>query len=163
MSSPIRQSPRSTTVTAMAAGALLVLTAVTGCGSPDRLEGTVVAIDDTGKNDRPLEGGWVAVLTEDALRDFLGNAGIHVPLEGDRPYVVGRVRHEDVTGAGGELAKVDNDGHFTLVSTGPRTVCRLTEAPQVDVLRGCAVVDLPAKGDLRVSVGEAGLRASLEG
>ena len=32
----------------------------------------------------------------------------------------------------------------------------------MDVLKGCAVVDLPAKGRLQLSVGATGLRATLD-
>ena len=136
--------------------------ALAGCGGPDRLEGKVVAVDDTGKGDRPLGGGWVAAFGDDALLGFLSGAGIDVPSTGDLPYVGGRVLHDDVTSAGGSLASIDADGTFALTATGRHTVCRLVEAPQVDVLKGCAVVDLPAKGRLRLSVGEAGLRATLD-
>lgn len=140
----------------------LPMLALTGCGGPDGLEGTVVAVDDTGKDDRPLGGGWVAVLGDAALLDFLGQAGIDVPGSGDLPYVGGRVLRDEVTRAGGVLAPIDEDGKFALTATGRHTVCRLVEAPQVDVLHGCAVVDLPANGRLQLSVGEAGLRATLD-
>lgn len=140
----------------------LPMLALSGCGGPDGLEGSVVAVDDTGKDDRPLGGGWVAVLGDDALLDFLGQAGIDVPGSDDLPYVGGRVLRDEVTRTGGVLAPIDEDGKFALRVTGRRTLCRLVEAPQVDVLRGCAVVDLPANGRLRLSVGEAGLRATLD-
>lgn len=140
----------------------LALFALAGCGGPEAIEGTVVAVDDTGKDDRPLGGGWVAVLDDGSLREFLGGAGIDVPSSGDLPYAAGRVLRDDVTRAGGILAAIDEDGRFALRATGRHTVCRLAEAPQVDVLHGCAVVDLPADGRLRLSVGEAGLRAALD-
>jgi hypothetical protein len=60
------------------------------------------------------------------------------------------------------LATIDEDGKFALQVTGRHTVCRLTESAQVDVLHGCAVVDLPEDGKLQLSVGEAGLQAALD-
>lgn len=84
-----------------------------------------------------------------------------MPSSADQPYVGGRVLRDDVTRAGGTLATIDEDGTFALKATGRHTVCRLVEAPQVDILRGCAAVDLPADGRLELSVGEGGLRASL--
>ena len=138
------------------------LAAVAGCGGPDHLEGKVVALGTTGKDAKPLGGGWVAVFEDDALLGFLSGAGIDVPSAGDLPYVGGRVLHDDVTAAGGSLATVDADGRFALTATGRHTVCRLAEAPQVDILKGCAVVDLPAKGTLELTVGEKGLRALLD-
>jgi hypothetical protein len=158
------RGPRHRRVVGAAAAVLLAvpLAAVTGCGGPDGLEGTVVAVDDTGKGDRPLGGGWVAVLDADGLVDFLSGSGIDPPSADDLPYVAGRVLRDDVTRAGGSLATVDEDGAFALTATGRHTVCRLVEAPQVDLLKGCAVVDLPARGRLQLSVGEAGLRATLD-
>ena len=141
---------------------VLPLLALTACGGPEGIEVTVVAVHDTGQDDRPLGGGWVAVLDDGSLREFLSGAGLDVPSSGDLPYAGGRVLHDDVTRAGGVLAVVDEDGTFALRATGRHTVCRVAEAPQVDVLRGCAVVDLPTDGRLRLSVGEAGLQATLD-
>ena len=108
--------------------------------------------------------GDIIVTTDDDVRvpvDWLERAGEALDaLQCD--YVGGRVLHDDVTRAGGTLATIDADGTFTLTATGRHTVCRLVEAPQVDILKGCAVVDLPAKGRLQLAVGEAGLRATLD-
>ena len=156
-------APRRGLVGAIATVLLAVpLVTVAGCGGPDGIEGKVVAVDDTGQKDRPLGGGWVAVLEDGSLLDFLGKAGIDVPSSDDLPYVGGRVLHDDVTAAGGVLATIDEDGKFALEVSGRHTVCRMTEAAQVDVLHGCAVVDLPQDGRLQLSVGEAGLRATLD-
>lgn len=166
MTSLVRPIERrvSRRVVGAAASVLLVvpLAAVAGCGGPDRLEGTVVAVADAGKGGRPLGGGWVAAFGDDALLGFLSGAGIDVPSSGDLPYVGGRVLHDDVARSGGSLAAIDQDGTFALTVTGRHTVCRIVEAPQVDVLKGCAVVDLPARGRLTLSAGEAGLRATLD-
>ncbi|SDP65361.1 hypothetical protein SAMN04489867_3316 [Pedococcus dokdonensis] len=146
--------------------ALVVATALAlplaACGGPDRLEGTVVAVDDTGQKDRPLGGGWVAVLEDDSLTDFLGQSGIDVPGSADLPYAAGRVLHDDVTSAGGVLAPIDDKGRFTLTATGRRTLCRLVEAPQVDLLKGCATITVPATGRLELGTGEGGLTATLD-
>ncbi len=167
MTSPIPAAGRSHPRRAVAAAGpalllVLALTGVAGCGGPDGLEGTVVSADDTGGHGRPLGGGWVAVFGDDALREFLSGSGIDVPGSADLPYVGGRVLHDDVTRSGGSLATIDRDGEFTLTLAGRHTVCRLVEAPQVDIVKGCAVVDLPSKGKLKLSVGEAGLRAALD-
>ena len=138
----------------------VALVALAGCGGPDAVEGKVVAVTK-GKDDRPLAGGWVAVFADDQLLDFVSGAGIDVPGDGDLPYVAGRVLHDEVAAAGGSLAVVDEKGTFALTVTGRHTLCRLVEAPQVDLLKGCAVVDLPAKGRLTITVGDAGLQASL--
>jgi hypothetical protein len=166
MASPVRAaerpSPRRTVVGVGCALLLaLPLVAVGGCGGPDGLEGTVVEVDATGKGDQPVGGGWVAVLEDDALLGFLAGAGIDVPGRADLPYAAGRVLHDDVTRSGGSLAAVDQDGRFALTVTGRHTVCRLVEAPQVDLLKGCAVVDLPTDGRLTLSVGDTGLHATL--
>jgi hypothetical protein len=146
--------PRAVAVT-------LALVALAGCGGADAVEGQVVAVTK-GKDDRPLSGGWVAVLEDDSLLDFLTGSGIDRPTSDDLPYLSGRVLHDDVARSGGTLATIDADGKFTLHATGRRTVCRLVEAPQVDLLKGCAVVDLPARGKLRLATGETGLRATLD-
>src|SRR4051812_39679675 len=110
MASP---SPASASLPGRALGAaaglllLLPLVAVAGCGGPDGIEGRVVAVDDAGMDDRPLGGGWVAVLEDDSLRQFLGEAGLDVPGNGDLPYVTGRVLRDGVTRAGGVLATID--------------------------------------------------------
>ena len=104
----------------------------------------------------------MAAFGDDALLDFLSGAGMDVPGHADLPYVGGRVLHEDVARSGGSLATVDQDGTFTLTVTGRQTVCRLVQTPQVDVLKGCVVVDLPAKGRLKLSVGDTGLQAHLD-
>jgi hypothetical protein len=147
--------------TTRAAAVVVALVALAGCGGPDRVEGKVVAVTK-GKDDRPLAGGWVAVFGDDQLLDFVSGAGLDVPGSGDLPYVAGRVLHDDVAAAGGSLAVIDDEGRFALTVTGRHTLCRLVEAPQVDLLKGCAVVDLPAKGTLTITVGEAGLQASLD-
>jgi hypothetical protein len=76
----------------LALGALGAAGALTGCGGPDEVQGTVVAVTK-GQDDRPLPGGWVAVFNDDALLDFLSGAGIDVPGRTDLPYVGGRVLH----------------------------------------------------------------------
>lgn len=145
----------------LAAGAVLLLVP-TGCGGPDELEGTVVTVGTDDKDDQPLGGGRLAVLDGDGLRDFLGAAGIDTPPEAEIPYLGGRVRRDDVARAGGSLVTIDDEGKFTLTTTGRRTICLLLETPQVDVLRGCVAVDLPASGTLTLTTSSDELKAALE-
>lgn len=142
------------------AGAALLLV-VAGCGGPDELEGTVVTASTTDQEDQPRGGGRLAVLDDDGLRDFLGAAGIDTPPEEEIPYLAGRVRRDDVTRAGGSLVTIDDKGEFTLTTTGRRTICLLAETPQVDLLRGCVNLDLPASGSLALTVSTEELTAEL--
>ena len=136
---------------------------VVGCGGPDRLEGTVRAVDDTGKHPEALAGGWLAVLTADQAMAFLAGAGADPPSPADLPYVSVRVRHEEVTALGGSLSPIDAHGEFTTGLTGARYLCLLREVPQqADLLRGCAQLTLPRAGRLEVTVGEGGMRAVLD-
>jgi hypothetical protein len=139
----------------------LALTGVTGCGGPDELNGTLRTADAKGKDGAPMSGGWIAVLTPDQTADFLSQSGIDQPTARGLAFVEGRVRHEAIAETGGLLVPVDDDGKFTTTVTGPRQLCVLRELPQVDVLRGCAAVDLPAEGDLAITVGADGVAATL--
>lgn len=161
-SSTVLAAPHRRLRPGFAAGAALLL-AVAACGGPDALEGTVVSAGAAGQDDQPLGGGRLAVLDDDGLRDFLGAAGIDTPPDSELAYLGGRVRRDDVTRAGGSLVTIDDEGKFTLRTTGRRTICLLVETPQVDVLRGCANLDLPATGTLTVTVGKDELRAVLKG
>ena len=167
MTGIVPTTSRARTRLGTAAAALVVtvsLVALVGCGGPDGIEGTVVAVTGSGTSskDRALGGGWIAVLEDDSLLGFLTGSGIDAPTTDELPSLAGRVLHDDVTRAGGTLATIDADGKFTLRATGRHTVCRLVEAGQVDLLKGCAVVDLPTNGRLRLSTGEAGLHAALD-
>jgi hypothetical protein len=158
-SSPSRS--RRAPVVALVAAAGLALAGVTGCGGPDSLNGTLQTADAKGKDGAPLSGGWIAVLTEDQVADFFTQSGIDQPTARGLAFVEGRVRHEAIAETGGTLVPVDDDGKFTTTVTGPRRLCVLRELPQVDVLRGCAAVDLPAKGSLDITVGDDGVAATL--
>ena len=165
MTPPAAHAPRARRRLVTALGCVLLAAPAAGvaaCGGPDGIEGTVVAVDATGKQERALGGGWVAVLEDDSLLEFLTGSGIDVGGADDLPYLSGRVLHDDVTRSGGTLATIDADGKFILHATGRHTICRLVEAPQVDLLKGCAVVDLPTNGKLRLTTGETGLRGSLD-
>ena len=159
--SPSFPAPRARRTRPGLAGAVLVL-ALTACGGPDVLEGTVVTASTTGTDDQPLGGGRLAVLDDGGLRDFLGAAGIDTPPEADLPYLAGRVRRDDVTRAGGSLVTIDDKGEFTLTTRGRRTICLLLETPQVDLLRGCVVLDLPAAGSLALTTSTEELTAELD-
>ena len=114
-----------------------------------------------GRRGPPVPGGWVAVLTDDQLRDYLSRSGLDTPPDDQLGYVSGRVLHEAVSQAGGTLVTVDDTGRFALRTTGRRVLCLLYSAGQVDVLDGCAAVDLPAAGTLTVGTGDAGVTASV--
>jgi hypothetical protein len=152
---------RAVGVVALVTAAGLALAGVSGCGGPDALSGTLRTADTKSKDGAPMSGGWVAVLTSDQLADFLRQSGISQPSTRGLAFVEGRVRHEAIGETGGTLVPVDDDGKFTTSVTGPRQVCVLRELPQVDLLRGCAAVDLPADGDLAITVGDDGVTAAV--
>ena len=159
---PARRRPSTalarTGLVALLAGA--VAAAVTGCGGPDGLQGQVVAVEK-GRTGAPVPGGWVAVLTDDQLRGYLSRSGIDTPPDDQLAFVSGRVLHEAVAQSGGTLVAVDDQGRFPLRATGRRALCLLFSAGQVNVLRGCALADLPAEGTLSVGDGDAGVTASV--
>lgn len=157
---PTRRRPRTTILATLAAG-LLALTTVTGCGGADGLQGTLRTADTQGEDGAPMVGGWVALLTAEQAAAFWDQSGLNRPEAGDLAHVEGRVRHEAVAESGGTLIPVDDDGKFTTSLTGPRHLCVLREFPQVDVLRGCAEMDLPADGTLDITVGDDGVQATL--
>jgi hypothetical protein len=148
-------------VAALVAVAALALTSLTGCGGTDGLSGTLRTTEVKGTDGVPMTGGWVAVLTADQLADFLTQSGIDVPGADGLAFVEGRVRHEAVSETGGTLLAVDDDGRFSTTVTGPRRLCVLRELPQVDLVRGCVEVDLPDDGNLDLTLGDDGLRATL--
>jgi hypothetical protein len=157
-----RRVPR-VAVVAVVAALGVALTGVTGCGGPNELKGTLRTADTKAKHGGPMSGGWIAVLTTDQLADFLRESGISQPSAQGSAFVEGRVRHEAIGETGGSLVSVDDNGKFTTTVTGPRQLCVLRELPQVDVLRGCAAVDLPADGDLAITVGDDGVVGKLHG
>ena len=140
--------------------ALTAAAAVAACGGPDGLQGRVVSVAK-GRTGAAVPGGWVAVLTDDQLRDYLSRSGLDTPPADQLGYVSGRVLHEAVSQAGGTLVTVDDTGRFALRTTGRRVLCLLYSAGQVDVLDGCAAGDLPAEGTLTVGTGDAGVTASV--
>jgi hypothetical protein len=158
---PPRPSRRRVPVVAVVAALGLTLTGVTGCSGPDELTGTLRTAGTKAKPGGPMSGGWIAVLTTDQLADFLRQSGISQPSAQGSAFVEGRVRHEAISATGGTLVSVDDEGKFTTTVTGPRQLCVLRELPQVDVLRGCASVDLPGDGNLAVTVGDDGVVAKL--
>jgi hypothetical protein len=145
----------------LGAVAVLAGAAVTGCGGPDGFHGTLRAADTKGKAGTVMSGGWVAVFTPEQASEFWNRSGLSIPGAHDLGYVEGRVVHETVADSGGTLLPVDEDGTFTTTITGPRQLCVLRELPPVDLVRGCAAVDLPAEGELDIIVGEGGVRATL--
>ena len=122
-------------------------------GAGRRCAGRLVAIDDTGLADVPLEDRWIVALPgpggierlwpdldervpDDQLRYF------HEPLDPDA-----------VTAAGGIVAPVGDGGRFTLdVPAGPTLLCRLVDAE----VQGCAAVELLDGHGVHATVGEGG-------
>ncbi|MDR6863506.1 hypothetical protein [Phycicoccus sp. 3266] len=155
-----RSRPRLVTTGAAAVLALVATASTTACGGPDGLQGRVVTVAK-GRTGAAVPGGWVAVLTDDQLRDYLSGSGLDTPPDDQLGYVSGRVLHEGVGRAGGTLVTVDDKGQFLLRTTGRRVLCLLYPAGQVDLLDGCAAVDLPAEGTLTVGTGDAGVTASV--
>ena len=156
-----RRVPRVVAVGSVVTALGLALTGVTGCGGPDELKGTLRTADTKAGHGAPMSGGWIAVLTADQLADFLRQSGISQPSAQGSAFVEGRVRHEAIGETGGTLVPVGDDGKFTTTVTGARQLCVLRELPQVDLLRGCAAVDLPGDGDLAITVGDDGVVAKL--
>jgi hypothetical protein len=146
------------------AGALagfLAATLVLGaCGGPDGIDGEVRS-STSGKN-HALAGDWVAVLDEDSARAWWGLTGMDPPSAAELAYLDNPVRHGDVAQAGGALVQVDEDGKFRLEVSGVRIVCRVVELAQVDRIGGCARVDLPTDGTLRLTATKDGLRAKVD-
>ena len=157
---PARSLPRFPRTGVAARLTLAVSGSATACGGPDGLQGRVVTVAK-GRTGAAVPGGWVAVLTDDQLRDYLARSGIDTPPDDQLGYVSGRVLHEAVGQAGGTLVTVDDKGRFALRTTGRRVLCLLYPAGQVDVLSGCAAGDLPAGGTLTVGTGDAGVTASV--
>jgi hypothetical protein len=146
------------------AGALagfLAATLVLGaCGGPDGIDGEVRS--STSGKDHALAGDWVAVLDEDSARAWWGLTGMDPPSAAELAYLDNPVRHGDVAQAGGALVQVDEDGQFRLEVSGVRIVCRVVELAQVDRIGGCARVDLPTDGTLRLTATKDGLRAKVD-
>lgn len=146
------------------AGALagfLAATLVLGaCGGPDGIDGEVRS--STSGRDHALAGDWVAVLDEDSARAWWGLTGMDPPSAAELAYLDNPVRHGDVAQAGGALVQVDEDGQFRLEVSGVRIVCRVVALAQVDRIGGCARVDLPTDGTLRLTATKDGLRAKVD-
>ncbi|HEX5427345.1 MAG TPA: hypothetical protein VFX00_03405 [Pedococcus sp.] len=146
------------------AGALagfLAATLVLGaCGGPDGIDGEVRS--STSGKDHALAGDWVAVLDEDSARAWWGLTGMDPPSAAELAYLDNPVRHGDVAQAGGALVQVDEDGQFRLEVSGVRIVCRVVALAQVDRIGGCARVDLPTDGTLRLTATKDGLRAKVD-
>ncbi len=151
-------APRRRVRTALAA--LVTLGVLTACGGgPDGLEGLLQS-SRQGKDPQPRTGGWVASLSEDQARDFWTRAAMDPPAPPQAPFLRGPVRHEDVNEVGGTLTAVDEKGRFALTESGSRVLCVIDQTPQVDRLVGCAVLTLPQKGRVTLTVGADGLAVS---
>lgn len=141
------------------AGFLAATLVLGACGGPDGIEGEVRS--STNGKDHALAGDWVAVLDEDSARAWWGLTGMDPPSAAELAYLDNPVRHGDVAQAGGALVQVDEDGKFRLEVSGVRIVCRVVALAQVDRIGGCARVDLPTDGTLRLTATKDGLTAKV--
>ena len=141
---------------ALLVGGLVALAVVTSGCAPDApgVRGQLVAVDDTGLPDRPLEQGWIAALPGTVA------AGVwpDVPTGDDElRYLSQPLDADRVERAGGVLAPVGPGGRFTLdVPTGLTLVCWVNGTPDDLRTSGCASTELPEDGGLRVTWGEGG-------
>jgi len=154
-----RRTTSAGTLAGPLAGALAVTLLMGACGGPDGIEGEVRSTN--GGKDHTLAGDWVAVLDEDSAQAWWGLTGMDPPSAAELAYLDNPVRRADVGRAGGALVEVDQDGKFHLDVSGVRIVCRVVQLAQVDRLGGCARVDLPAGGKLRLTATRDGLTAKV--
>jgi hypothetical protein len=153
----VRQHTLRPASRALLAGGLTALLAVLGGCATDApgLRGQLVAIDDTGLPDQPLERGWIAALPGTVA------AGVwpDVPTgDDDLRYLSQPLDADRVERVGGVLAPVGRGGEFTLdVPPGLALVCWVDGT--LDDLRtsGCSSTELPEDGGLRLTWGEGGL------
>ncbi len=154
-----RTMPAGTRAGAVA-GILAATLVVGACGGQDGVDGEVRST--TSGKDHALAGDWVAVLDEDSARAWWGMSGMDPPSAAELAYLDNPVRHDDVAQAGGSLLEVDQDGKFRLEVSGVRIVCRVVALAQVDRIAGCARVDLPTDGTLRLTATRDGLTAKVD-
>ena len=140
--------------------AVLVLALLAaGCAGPDDgVQGRLVAIDDTGLADVPIEDGWIV-----ALPGAGGVERLWPDLDGRVPDDELRYFHEHldpdaVTERGGVVVPVRSGGRFTLdLPAGPTLVCRLTDTE----VQGCATVELLEGHGVHATVGEGGFDVTI--
>ena len=145
----------------------VVAGAVAGCtpSAPDGpgLAGTIVARDDTGLGDQPIDAGTIVAVPAAqagalwALAD-LGEA------PGDVRHLGADVTQDALVDLGATRAAITPEGRFRLdAPAGPAVVCWAdpTTAEGTMRLRGCYDVDLPASGELEASWSEGGFGVSV--
>jgi hypothetical protein len=134
---------------------VLLVLALTGCGG-DGLSGHSVLVDDTGRDDVSDGGGWVLVVPSHRERDLWSAVG---GRPDDLPHAGFPVDAATADGVGGVLVGVSDDGDWSVTSTGPSLLCRVS--PGGSAL-GCVEVDLPETGNVTTEFGEGGLSAQVQ-
>jgi hypothetical protein len=124
----------------------------------------MLAVDDTGRPPTAAAGGGILAVPEAALPDLWRRVDMDQPEH--LAHASFPTDTDLVAALGGELAPVDDQGHFRLVAAGPHLVCRLHATVTADsppaATSGCALVRLPASGELTASYGEGGFHAKVE-
>lgn len=142
--------------------AIAVLCAACAPTGDDGIQGSLVAVDDTGLDDVPVEDGWIAALPGPGGVDRLW-PDLDEPVPDDQlRYFHERLDTAAVTEAGGVVVPVGSGGLFTLdVPAGPTLVCRLTGTLSDASVEGCAAVELQEDRGVLATVGEGGFTVSI--
>jgi hypothetical protein len=134
---------------------------VTGCARTpggDGLAGRLVGIDDTGRGDYELGGGWIAAVPADRASELWDSGGLsEQPAELTHAQI--EIDEADLVDLDGVLAEVTDAGRFRLdVPPGPAIICWLEPAEAAGIMFswGCSEVDVPSDGKLEASWGEGG-------
>ena len=120
--------------------------------------GSARLVDDTGRDDVPDGGGWVALIPADRVAEVWQAAGSDPGA--DLTYAAVTVTSAQVEAVGGLTRPVSEDGSFELGLTGPVVVCRVPGELESGSTRGCARVQLDEDSRIEISWGEAGFRVS---
>jgi hypothetical protein len=145
-----------------AVGAVVaVLALVLGCSAPaDGVSGRLVAIDDTGLPDSPIEDGWIVALPGPGGIERLWPDLDERVTDDELRYIHEDLDPDAVTERGGVVVPVGRGGRFTLdVPAGPTLICRY-DGVQV---QGCADVGLLDGHGVHATVGEGGFTVTIPG
>lgn len=161
----LRRTPRGSTSLGLVLACGLVL-GTGGCGetsssSSEGVRGKVEGIDDTGLPPTASSGGWIAAVPAARTDDLLALADERPPAS-ELAWVRFLLDRDEVEALGGVVADIDEEGRFQLSVSGEQLVCRLREGTKGTYAAGCAEVDLPERGEVRVATGEAGFRIGVE-
>ncbi|RYU10990.1 hypothetical protein [Nocardioides iriomotensis] len=130
--------------------------------------GRMVLLDDTGRPPTSASGGGILVLPEAALPGLWRRVGEQeLDGRGASPYASFHVEVGLVADLDGEIAPVDENGHFRLSKSGRYLICRTGEIDRPGEhpvsARGCDLVQLPESGALEATFGEGGFHARILG